>query len=54
MSDYIEERVRQYCYQVAHRLIKRGKYTLEEISEITEIPLEDVIEISQHPEYFTD
>lgn len=52
MRDYIEERIRQYCYLVAHRLIRYGKYTFEEIAEIVEISLDEVIEVSQHPEYF--
>ncbi len=54
MSDYIEERVRQYCYQVAHRLIMYEKFTFEKIAEITDISLDEVIEISQHPEFFSD
>lgn len=54
MSDYIEERIRQYRYQVTHRLIKHGKYSFEEIADIVEISLEEVIEVSKHPEYFED
>ncbi|MBR0529011.1 MAG: hypothetical protein IJJ76_04520 [Ruminococcus sp.] len=54
MSDYIDERIRQYRYLVAHRLIKNGKYSFEEIAEIVEISLDEVVEISKHPEYFKD
>ena len=54
MSDYIEERIRQLRYQVAHRLIEHKKYSFEEIADIVDISLEDVTELSEHPEYFDD
>ena len=54
MSDYIEESVRQYCYRVAHRLIECGKFSFEQIADIVDISLEEVTEISEHPEYFED
>ena len=54
MSDYIEERIRQLRYQVAHRLIEHKKYSFEQIADIVDISLEEVTEISEHPEYFED
>ena len=54
MSDYIVERRRQLRYQVAHRLIELKKYSFEEIADIVDISLEEVTEISEHPEYFDD
>ena len=54
MSDYIEERIQQYRYQVAHRMIIDGRFSFEKIAEIVNITVEEVIEVSKHPEYFKD
>lgn len=54
IEDMLDEASKQIGYQVAHRLICRGKDSYEEIAEIVDISLDEVIDISKHPEYFED
>lgn len=54
IEDMLDEVKKQTRYEVAHRLICMKKFSYEQIAEGTMISLDEVIEISQHPEYFND
>ena len=48
LDDLLNEARAEVSRDFAARLIKYGKYSLEEISDICELPLSDVQELAQN------
>ena len=54
LEEYKKQVSQQIRYEAAHRLIKLDKYSFEVIAKSVELSIDEVIEISKHPEYFDE